>query len=136
MLAVMATLNTRVERDKGIRLAIRVGIHTGLVVVGEMGGGDRQELLALGETPNIAARLERLAAPNTVVISGRTRRLVGGAFDVEDLGVHAIKGLAEPMQIYGVRGESVAESRFEAATATGLTPLVGREEELQLLRGR
>ena len=136
MLAAMATLNTRVERDKGIRLAIRVGIHTGLVVVGEMGGGDRQEQLALGEAPNIAARLEGLAAPNTVVISGRTRRLVGGAFDVEDLGVHAIKGLAEPMQVYGVRGESVAESRFEAATATGLTPLVGREEELQLLRRR
>jgi class 3 adenylate cyclase/tetratricopeptide (TPR) repeat protein len=129
-------LNTRLAQQYRVRVAVRIGIHTGLVVIGEMGGGGRQERLALGETPNIAARLEALAPPNRVVISHRTRQLVGGAFDLDDLGVHPLKGVAEPMPVYGVRGESAAESRFAAATATGLTPLVGREAELHLLLER
>ena len=104
--------------------------------MGEMGGGGEHEQLALGETPNIAARLEGLATPNRVVISERTRRLVGGVFDLEDLGVHAFKGLSMPMHVYGVQRESTTESRFEAATVTGLTPLVGRDEEIRLLLRR
>jgi class 3 adenylate cyclase/predicted ATPase len=136
ILTAMGTLNTRLEREKGVRLAIRVGIHTGPVVVGEMGGGGRRELLALGETPNIAARLQSLAAPNSVVIGERTRRLVGGTFDIEELGLHALKGVSVPMHVYGIRSESVAESRFEAASASGLTPFIGREAELGLLLQR
>ena len=136
ILEAIETLNPRLERGQGIRLAVRVGIHTGPVVVGEMGGGGRHEQLALGETPNIAARLEGLAAPNRVVVSERTRRLVGGVFDLEALGVHALKGVSMPMHVYGVRRESATESRFEAATVTGLTPLVGRDEEIGLLLRR
>jgi predicted ATPase len=113
-----------------------VGIHTGPVIVGEIGGGGRREQLALGETPNIAARLQSLAAPNSVVIGERTRQLVGGTFDVEERGLHAFKGVPAPMRVYGIRGESAVESRFEAASASGLTPLIGREEELGLLRER
>ena len=82
ILEAMGTLNTRLERDKGLRLAVRVGIHTGLVVVGEMGGGGRHEQLALGDTPNIAARIQGLAAPDTVLISAATHRLVQGYFTV------------------------------------------------------
>jgi class 3 adenylate cyclase/predicted ATPase len=136
ILTAMEMLNTRLAREKGVRLAIRMGIHTGPVVVGEMGGGDRKEQLALGETPNIAARLQSLAAPNSMLIGERTRRLVGGAFDVEALGLHAFKGVSVPMRVYGIRGEGAAESRFEAASARGLTPLIGREAELGLLRQR
>jgi predicted ATPase/class 3 adenylate cyclase len=136
ILTAMGTLNTRLAREKDVRLAVRVGIHTGPVVVGEMGGGGRREQLAIGETPNIAARLQSLAAPNSVVIGERTRRLVGGAFDVEDLGLQEFKGVATSMRVYGIRGESAVESRFEAANARELTPLIGREEELDLFRQR
>ncbi len=129
-------LNPRLEQQYGVRLAVRVGIHTGPVVVGEMGGGGRHEQLALGETPNIAARLEGLAAANQVVISVDTRRLVGGAFDLEDCGAHAMKGVARPMQVYGIRGERAVASRFDAAAVAGLTPLVGREEEVGLVMRR
>src|SRR5262245_35450059 len=136
MLTAVGTLNTRLEREESVRLAIRVGIHTGPVVVGEMGGGGRHEQLALGETPNIAARLQSLATPNSVVIGERTRQLIGGVFDVEERGLQAFKGVPMPMPVYGIRGESAVESRFEAASASGLTPLIGREEELGLLRQR
>jgi class 3 adenylate cyclase/predicted ATPase len=136
MLDAMDTLNVRLEQEKGVHLAIRVGIHTGLVVVGEMGGGGYQEQLALGDTPNVASRIQGLAPPGVVLISADTHRLVRGYFTVEDRGVHTLKGVSAPMHIYGVRGESAVESRFEAATATGLTPLVGRVEEIELLLRR
>jgi class 3 adenylate cyclase/tetratricopeptide (TPR) repeat protein len=132
----LAALNTRLERERGVRLALRLGIHTGLVVISAVGGAGRQEPLALGDTPNIAARLQHLAAPNTVVMSEHTRRLVGGAFAVEDLGLQALPGVAAPLRVYRVDSESAAESRFAAASASGLTPLVGREEELGLLLQR
>jgi class 3 adenylate cyclase len=93
MLDAMDTLNVRLEQEKGVHLAIRVGIHTGLVVVGEMGGGGRQEQLALGDTPNIASRIQGLAPPNIVLISADTHRLVRGYFTVEDRGVHTLKGV-------------------------------------------
>jgi len=116
-----------------VQLAVRIGIHTGVVVVGEMGGGSRQEQLAMGETPNVAARLQGLAAPDTVVISPTTFRLVQGYFTCHDLGAHTLKGLAAPLQVYRILGESAAQSRLDVASATGLTPLVGRDAEVALL---
>jgi len=113
-----------------------VGIHTGLVVVGEMGGGDRRESLALGETPNLAARLQGLAEPDTVVVSEATHRLIEGFFDCQDLGAHALKGISQPMKVHRVLHESEARSRLEAMPRAGLTPLVGREQELSLLLDR
>jgi predicted ATPase/class 3 adenylate cyclase len=115
-------------------LQIRIGIHTGSVVVGEIGGGNRREQLALGETPNIAARVQGEAEPNTVVISAASYRLVQGLFECRDLGPHQLKGLSTPLPLYRVVRESGAQSRFEVAVRSGLTPLVGREEELGLLR--
>jgi class 3 adenylate cyclase len=132
----MGMLNARLARAHGVQLAVRLGIHTGLVLVGAVGGTDRQEPLAFGETPQVAAWLHRLARPNQVVLSARTQRLVGGAFVYEDLGVHTVPGGSEPLRVYGVRGECSVESRFEAATAAGLTPFVGRDEELGLLLRR
>ena len=115
---------------------VRIGIHTGLVVIGEMGGGTKREHLALGETPNLAARLQGLAAPNTVVMSDATQRLVTGLFDCADLGSQAIKGLSTPVHVYQVQGESGMRSRLEISSRRGLTPLIGREHEVQLLRDR
>ena len=106
ILAAMGTLNTRLVRDKGVRLAVRMGIHTGLVVVGEMGSGGRHEHLALGDTPNLAARLQGLAAPDTVVISAATARLVQGYFTCQDLGTQALKGIDTPVQVYQVWGKA------------------------------
>ena len=136
ILDAMGTLNTRLERAKGMRLAVRIGIHTGPVVVGTMGSGGRHEQLALGETPNLAARLQSLAAPDTVAISEATHRLVQGYFRCDDLGSPSLKGIETPMRVYRVVGESAAQSRLDVAGGTGLTPLVGREHEVGLLRER
>jgi predicted ATPase len=129
-------LHTRLEASYGVHLAVRLGIHTGPVVVGDMGGGGRHEHLALGETPNIAARLEGLAAPNTVVISPVTARLVRQTFMLEDLGAATLKGVAEPMAVWRVLGRCLP-SRHDDEAAPDRTPfLVGRDEELGLLRRR
>ncbi len=136
MVEAMAQLNTRLGQERGVQLAVRLGIHTGLVVVGDVGGGNRQEQLALGETPNLAARLQGLAAPNTLVISAVTSQLLGGFFTCESLGSPPLKGFAQPQEVYQVVSESTARSRMEAAGSTGLTPLVGREQEVGLLRER
>jgi TOMM system kinase/cyclase fusion protein len=136
ILDAVHTVNPQLQRNYGVQLAVRIGVHTGPVVVGDVGGGGRHERLALGETPNIASRLEGRAAPSQLVISAGTQRLVGGAFDLEDLGVQTLRGVSESMRVYAVRGESIAESRFEAATVTGLTPLVGRDEEISLVLRR
>jgi class 3 adenylate cyclase len=136
VIEVMAARNARLAQHPGVRLAVRIGIHTGLVVVGELGHGSRQEPLALGETPNLAARLQGLAAPDTVVMSSTTLRLVQGYVTYQDLGAHTLKGLAAPLQVYRVLGESAAQSRLEAAEVTGFTPLVGREAEVTLLLER
>jgi predicted ATPase len=98
-----------------------------------MGGGSKREHLALGDTPNIAARLQGLAEPNTVVLSAATQRLVAGLFTHQDLGLHTLKGVSAPAQVYQIIGESGARNRFEAEAGFGLTPLTGREEELALL---
>ena len=136
MVEALGQLNIRLKQERGVELAVRLGIHTGLVVVGEVGGGARQEQLALGETPNLAARLQGIAAPNTVVISAATVQLLGGFFAYQSLGTPALKGLAQPLEVYRVLYESTARSRLEAAGSTGLTPLVGREQEVGLLRER
>jgi class 3 adenylate cyclase len=117
-------------------LQVRIGIHTGPVMVGEIGAGERTERLALGETPNIAARVQGHAAPNEVPVSTTTFRLMHGLFDSEERGPQELKGISTPMTLYRVVGESTAQSRFEAAVQTGLTPLVGRTEELSLLQRR
>ena len=132
----ITTLNTRLAAQYGVQLAVRLGIHTGPVVVGVMGGGGRHEHLALGETPNIAARLEALAPANAVVISAVTARLVQGTFALEDLGTHALHGVAEPMTISRVRGLLATSSRDEEFVTAGVPLLVGREEESGLLRRR
>ena len=119
----------------GNRLQVRIGIHTGLVVVGEVGQGIRREQLAMGEAPNIAARLQSEANPETIVISDSTRKLIAGQFAVEDLGSRTLKGLSRPMQIFRVLGKSKVVSRFQAMSSThGLTSFVGRERELELIR--
>jgi class 3 adenylate cyclase/predicted ATPase len=117
-------------------LRVRLGIATGLVVVGDLiGEGAAQERGVVGETPNLAARLQALAMPNTLVIGETTRRQIGGLFDLEDLGPQALAGFAEPQRAWRALGESGEVSRFEALRS-GTTPLVGRDEELDLLLRR
>ena len=118
-------------------LEARVGIATGLVVVGDLiGSGASQEQAIVGKTPNLAARLQGIAAPNTVVIAESTRKLLGNLFDVEDLGANDLKGISGAERAWAVRRPSSAESRFEALHTSGLTKLVGRQEELDLLLRR
>jgi class 3 adenylate cyclase/predicted ATPase len=139
-LPALACVSTHVRptqsRQRGVQLAVRLGIHTGLVVVGEVGGGTRQEQLALGETPNLAARLQGMAAPNTLVISGATLSLLGGFFACQEIATPLLKGFPQPIDVYQVLYESTARSRLEAAGSMGLTPFVGREQEVALLRER
>ena len=133
MVEAVGQLNTRLAQERSVQLAVRLGVHTGLVVVGEVGSDTRQEQLALGETPNIAARLQGLAAPNTLVISAATFQLLGGFFACQPFGTRLVKGLTQPLAVYRVLYESMARSRLEAAGSTGLTPLVGREQEVRVL---
>ena len=121
-----------------VALRIRIGIATGLVVVGDLiGVGAAQEQAVVGETPNLAARLQALAEPNAVVIAQATHRLTGGLFHYENLGAIEVKGFAEPVPAWRVFGESAVENRFEALHPSGgETPLVGREEEIKLLLRR
>ena len=113
------------------------GIATGLVVVGDLiGSGAAQEQAVVGETPNLAARLQGIAEPNTVVIAESTRKLLGNLFDLQDLGAQDLKGIGGPVRAWAVLRPASVESRFEALHASGLTALVGREEELELLLRR
>ena len=136
MMEAMAQLNTHLERDQGVQLAVRLGIHTAQVVMGEVEDGARQEQLALGETPNLAARLQGIAVPNSLVISATTFRLLGGVFACQPLGTPPLKGVAQPLAVYRVLYESMARSRLEAASSTGWTPLVGREQAIGVLLER
>jgi class 3 adenylate cyclase len=127
----------RLTATDGTPLGARVGIATGLVMVGDLvGEGAAQEERVIGETPNLAARLEALAEPGSVVIADGTRRLLGGLFAYVDLGRPELRGFAEPVQAWRVAGESRAESRFEALHGQELTALVGREHEIGLLVDR
>ena len=121
----------------GSPLHVRVGIATGLVVVGDLiGSGEAQERGVVGETPNLAARLQAIAEPDMVVIAEGTRRLLGNLFELQDLGAKDLKGIAGPARAWAALRPSSAESRFEALHASGLTALVGREEEFELLLRR
>jgi class 3 adenylate cyclase/predicted ATPase len=118
-------------------LVTRVGIATGLVVVGDLvGKGAAQEQSVVGETPNLAARLQQVAKPGAVMISEPTRRLIGGLFEVQEIAADALKGFPDELRIYYVIGEGQAEDRFEALHGAGLAPLVGRTQELALLLER
>jgi class 3 adenylate cyclase/predicted ATPase len=120
-----------------LKLQARVGIATGLVVVGDLiGEGSAQEQSVVGETPNLAARLQALAEPDAVVIAAGTRRLVGDLFDYRDLGAVEVKGIADRVPAWQVLRPSAVESRFEALRGSALTPLVGRDEEIDLLLRR
>ena len=114
-------------------LSVRIGIATGPVVIGEQAGVGGESRLAVGSTPNLAARLQGLATADQVVIASSTRRLVGDAFDIADLGEHELKGMSEPVHAWQVVAVSTVPSRFEAATRGLATPLVGREQEIGLL---
>jgi class 3 adenylate cyclase/predicted ATPase len=122
---------------KSVKLQARVGIATGLVVVGDLiGAGSAQEQSVVGETPNLAARLQALAEPNTLVIAAGTRRLVGDLFEYRDLGAVEVKGIAAPVPVWQVLRPSVVASRFEALRGSALTSLIGRDEEMELLLRR
>src|SRR5271157_2648050 len=130
---VVARLQTRARE----RLAVRIGVATGLVVVGDLvGHGSAQEQAVVGDTPNLAARLQSLAEGGGVVVGAATRRLLGDRFRLRDLGKHAVKGLAEPVEAWAALGVSESESRFEAAHPARLTCIVGREAECANLTAR
>jgi class 3 adenylate cyclase len=130
-------LNQRLGKECGVEIGVRVGVHMGLVVVGEMSdGGVREADSIVGETPNIAARLQELAEPGSVVLSEGAQRLLEGRFVWDDLGPKHLKGITDPVSVYRVRGESAVPGRFEARAERGLIPMVGREEEIGLLMKR
>jgi class 3 adenylate cyclase/predicted ATPase len=120
-----------------VSLQTRIGIATGMVVVGDLiGSGEAQERGIVGETPNLAARLQGIAEPNMVVIADGTRRLLGNLFELQELGAKDLKGIAGPVRAWAALRPGSVEGRFEALHATGLTALVGREEESELLLRR
>jgi class 3 adenylate cyclase/predicted ATPase/ABC-type transport system involved in cytochrome c biogenesis ATPase subunit len=127
----------RLETHAAEPLAVRIGIATGLVVVGDLSGeGALREHAVVGDTPNLAARLEALAEPGTIVVAASTRRLLGDLFHLRDLGRHEVKGIAEPVAAWAVEGVLASESRFEAVRMAGLTDLIGREDEINFLLER
>src|SRR5262249_39318991 len=134
-LALVEAITAIVATD-GTRLAARVGIHTGPVVVSELTRGRRTDTLALGETPNVAARLQALAAPGTVLVTAPTPRLAPGVFQAEGGGAHALKDVPDPVVLYRVVRPSGVRNRLAAAAARGLSPFVGRESERRLLQAR
>ncbi len=130
----VAKLNTRLRTERPVSLAVRIGVHTGTAVVGDVGGANRTERLAMGDTPNIAARIQGLAKPNTVVISPATFALVSDFFRTESLGLQTIKGAAEAMEAFVVLGASGAHGRVDGAGTTLLTSYVGRDAIMAPLR--
>jgi class 3 adenylate cyclase/tetratricopeptide (TPR) repeat protein len=126
-----------IEGSGGVRLQARIGIATGLVVVGEIvGTGAAQERSIVGETPNLAARLQGLASPDAILISEATQHLLGGVFELEALGAREMKGFLQPVPVWRVRGEATIESRYAASRAGATPPLVGRAHEMGLMLDR
>ncbi len=136
IIEAVSRLSARLEREQGVTLAVRVGIHTGLVVIGEVGGASRHEDLALGDTPNVAARLQAIAEPGTVVIGAATLKLLRGAFAATDLGAQVLKGLPAPLQAYRVDDHAEPARSLESSPPEAFTPLVGRDQEVGLLLDR
>ena len=126
-------LDRWLETTRGVRLSVRVGVHTGASVVGEGGGG---LVDVFGDAPHIASRVQSLAAPDSVLISADTNHLLTGLFVTDDQGEHALKGVPDPLRLYRVHAPSGARGRLEAAMARGLTPFVDREAEQHMLRER
>ncbi len=130
----MAELNAAIRRPRAVELAVRIGIATGPVIVGDqVGEGTASETAVVGETPNLAARLQALAQPNQIVVSSATRAMLGGHFELEDLGAYELKGFAEPVPAWRVLSARDVESRFAATRTGSAAPLVGRQEEMGLL---
>jgi len=129
-------LNSRLQSESGIDLHVRIGIDTGLVVAGAVPAGEALEDVAVGVPPNIAARLQALAAPDSVVISAAAYRLIAGYFDCRELGFHTIRGISQPMAIYQVLHESGARNRLDVAARRGLPPMQGRDDVLATLADR
>jgi tetratricopeptide (TPR) repeat protein len=129
----LGPLQKRLQQEPGVNLNVRVGIHTGLVVVGSMGEGLKHEHLAMGEAPNLAARLQGIAPPDSVLISATTARLIQGWFVYEALGEQTLKGFARPISVYRALQETGVQNRLDMVSSSGLTPLVGREQEVGLL---
>ncbi|MFC1664344.1 AAA family ATPase [Pseudomonadota bacterium] len=134
IVASMADLNAELSKQHDVTLSVRVGITTGQVVVGDIvGDGAAEEVAVVGETPNLAARLQGVAEPDQVVVGPKTYRLLGALFEYQDLGRHDLKGMGEPVQAWRVISARDVESRFEAKRSGRALPLVGRQEELGLL---
>ena len=133
IISELSRLNEFQSESKGINLAVRIGIHTGLVVVGEIGRDKLHGRLALGNTPNIAARLQALADPDSIIISHVTYRLVRKFFNCQPLGAYSLKGVSHKMDIFKVVQEIEAPYSFKTQVITGMTPFVGRESEVQKL---
>jgi len=126
-------LSQRLRKELDLDLEVRIGMHTGSVIAGELGAGARRERLALGPAPNAASRLQNLAEPGEILLSAATHRLVEGFFRCESLGEKPLRGFAEPFEVFRLVGESGVGSRFELAVAQGLVPLVGRAAEVERL---
>ena len=132
----MRETNARLVEEHGVGLEMRIGLHTGVVVVGQRGAGTTRENLAIGETPNVAARMQGLADPGTVVVSDATWRLVDGFFSAEPLGPQVLKGVSRPTPVYRIVATTGVANPFEARITRSLTPLVSRELELAFLAKR
>jgi class 3 adenylate cyclase/predicted ATPase len=130
ILDALSDLNHGLERDKTVQLSLRIGIHTGTVVLGRTGGAENPEFLAMGETMNVAGRLQSIAAPDTVVISSDSERLVQGLFVIDDLGPQRLRGLPRPISAYRVARPTGLRGRLDLVGADDLTPFVGRGTEL------
>lgn len=135
LIEALTCLEPRLARH-GVELAARVGVHTGTVVVGEVGATARKETLAHGDTTNLAARLQELAAPNTVVLSHATFRLVGGHFVTEERGMHTLKGIAKPVAVYRAVRPVRVRSTIGAGDGAGESPILGRQQEVRLILDR
>src|SRR3984957_11687815 len=133
----IAAIVAKLETAARVKLEVRIGIATGIVVVGDVvGQGTAQEQAVVGDTPNLAARLQALAEPGSVLVAEATRRLLGGTFDLKALGPQALKGFDAPVPAWAVVREAENVSRFEASRSAGMTPFVGREHEVALLLDR
>jgi class 3 adenylate cyclase len=137
VIANLGLANEHLETEHKVRLQVRLGIETGLVVAGEVGAGSARDRQAIvGEAPIVAARLQTLAPPNTVVIGPATERLIQGSFVLESMGARELKGVSEPIEVYRVLSRSDSVNSFEVREGRGLTPMIGRGAELEMLRQR
>jgi len=133
IIEAVGQLNGSLVEHHGVSLGVRLGCHTGLVVAGEVVGESRHELMAMGDTPNIAARLQGVAAVNTLVVGALTHHLLAGQFNCQSLGTPPLKGVAAPLEVFEVLNENAARTRLEVIGIAGLTRLVGRSGELRIL---